>query len=115
MADSKAAGRWETTAGGGIVCVGIRGALTGKPLDVLIKRPGEGPRRRGVPPARDAAWEFWEQVAGSAFRPAKVVLIMTRWRADDLAGGSSRGRHRGVARRVRAPRSATAPTTPRTP
>ena len=56
--------RWETTAGGGIVCVGIRGALTGKPLDVLIiDDPVKDRAAAESRPQRDAAWEFWEQVA----------------------------------------------------
>lgn len=88
MADSKAAGRWETTAGGGIVCVGIRGALTGKPLDVLIiDDPVKDRAAAESRLQRDAAWEFWEQVAELRLSSrGKVVLIMTRWHADDLAG-----------------------------
>jgi predicted phage terminase large subunit-like protein len=33
--DSRAAARWETPMGGGIYCVGIGGALTGRPVDCL--------------------------------------------------------------------------------
>ena len=88
MADSKAAGRWETTAGGGVVCVGIRGALTGKPLDVLIiDDPVKDRAAAESRIQRDAAWEFWEQVAELRLSSRdRVVLIMTRWHADDLAG-----------------------------
>lgn len=35
MADSSAAGRWDTPEGGGLYCVGVGGALTGRPVDVL--------------------------------------------------------------------------------
>ena len=57
--------------GRGIVCVGIRGALTGKPpRRPDHRRPGEGPRRRESRLQRDAAWEFWEQVAELRPRPA---------------------------------------------
>ena len=35
MPDSSAAGRWDTTAGGGVYCAGVGGALTGRPVDVL--------------------------------------------------------------------------------
>ena len=88
MADSKAAGRWETTAGGGIVCVGIRGALTGKPIDVLIvDDPVKDRAAAESKLQRDAAWEFWEQVAELRLSSrGKVILIMTRWHEDDLAG-----------------------------
>lgn len=88
MHDSKAAGRWETTAGGGVVCVGIRGSLTGKPLDVLIiDDPVKDRASAESRLQRDVAWEFWEQVAELRLSArGKVVLIMTRWHEDDLAG-----------------------------
>lgn len=35
MADSSAAGRWDTPEGGGLYCIGIGGALAGRPVDVL--------------------------------------------------------------------------------
>jgi hypothetical protein len=35
MADSSAAGRWDTSQGGGVYCVGVGGSLTGRPVDVL--------------------------------------------------------------------------------
>jgi hypothetical protein len=39
MADSSAAGRWDTPEGGGIYCIGIGGALAGRPVDVLPPGP----------------------------------------------------------------------------
>jgi hypothetical protein len=39
MPDSSAAGRWDTPQGGGVYCVGVGGALTGRPVDVLGLRP----------------------------------------------------------------------------
>ena len=88
MQDSRAAGRWETTMGGGVVCVGIRGALTGKPLDVLIiDDPVKDRASAESRVLRDSAWDFWEQVGELRLSSrGKVVLIMTRWHDDDLAG-----------------------------
>lgn len=88
MRDSRAAGRWETTRGGGLVCVGIRGALTGKPIDVLIiDDPVKDRAAAESKVLRAQAWEFWEQVAELRLSSrGKVVLIMTRWHEDDLAG-----------------------------
>ena len=36
QADSKAAGRWNTSAGGDYFAIGVGGAVTGKGADVLI-------------------------------------------------------------------------------
>lgn len=73
---------------GGVVCVGIEGGLTGKPVDLLIiddpyKDAGQ---------ADSKAWKqtvenFWREVALPRLAPgAPVVLIQTRWREDDMAG-----------------------------
>jgi predicted phage terminase large subunit-like protein len=87
-ADSKAAGRWETEQGGGVYCVGIGGALTGRPLDVLIiDDPVKDRGHAESKTYRDTAWDFWENVGKLRLSSrGKVVLIMTRWHHDDLAG-----------------------------
>jgi predicted phage terminase large subunit-like protein len=87
-ADSRAAGRWETTQGGGLVCVGLAGGITGEPVDVLlIDDPVEGRAEAESKTYRDAAWDWWESNGStrgsSRFR---VVVMMTRWNEDDLAG-----------------------------
>lgn len=83
--DSKAAGRWETAQGGGIYCVGIKGAFTGRPADVLIiDDPLKDRAEAESQLARDRCWEFWENVA--KVRSRRVILVMTRWHSDDLAG-----------------------------
>lgn len=86
--DSKAAGRWETTHGGGLYCVGIGGALTGRPVDVLIiDDPVKDRAQAESRVYRDAAWEWWESVGSLRLsRFGRVVLMMTRWHEDDLAG-----------------------------
>jgi predicted phage terminase large subunit-like protein len=86
--DSHAAGRWQTKEGGGIICVGIGGALTGEPVDVLIiDDPFAGRADAESETYRDRAWEWWENV-GSTRASARfaAVLMMTRWHEDDLAG-----------------------------
>jgi len=86
--DSMAASRWETPAGGGVYCVGIGGALTGRPVDVLIvDDPVKDRAAAESEKLRDAAWDWWESVALTRLAPgARVVLIQTRWHEDDLAG-----------------------------
>jgi predicted phage terminase large subunit-like protein len=84
-----AAGRWRLAGHeGGVYCVGIGGALTGRPVDVLIvDDPVKGPAEAQSSTHRRAAWDWWTAVARTRLAPdAAVVLIMTRWHEDDLAG-----------------------------
>lgn len=84
-ADSSAAGRWETDLGGGVYCVGIKGALTGRPVDVLIiDDPVKDRAAAESKLERERAWDFWENVA--KIRARKTLLIQTRWHTDDLGG-----------------------------
>jgi predicted phage terminase large subunit-like protein len=73
---------------GGVVCVGVEGGLTSRPVDVLIiDDPYKDAKQ-----ADSKAWKltvenFWTEVALPRLAPgAPVVLIQTRWRQDDLAG-----------------------------
>lgn len=87
--DEQAAGRWNVERyGGGLYCVGIRGALTGKAVDVLIiDDPVKDLETAQSKSNRDAAWSFWTSVATPRMSPDTiVVLIQTRWHEDDLAG-----------------------------
>lgn len=86
--DSRAANRWETTAGGGLICVGIGGGITGEPVDVLIiDDPVRGRAEAESQTYREAAWEWWESNGSTRLSArSKVILMMTRWHADDLAG-----------------------------
>lgn len=86
--DSHAAGRWHTTEGGGIYCVGIGGALTGEPVDVLIiDDPFAGRADAESETYRTRAWDWWENVGSTRLSArGRAVLMMTRWHEDDLAG-----------------------------
>jgi predicted phage terminase large subunit-like protein len=88
MADSSAAGRWDTPEGGGVYCAGIGGALTGRPVDVLvIDDPVKDREAAESAVLRDRAWDWWESVALTRLAPGGiVVLIQTRWHQDDLSG-----------------------------
>ena len=88
MADSSAAGRWDTPQGGGVYCVGVGGALTGRPVDVLVvDDPVKGREEAESEVLRERAWEWWENVAITRLAPGGVVcLMLTRWHEDDLAG-----------------------------
>ena len=87
--DTKAAHEWQLDSSeGGMYCVGVGGALTGRPVDfMIIDDPVKGPKEADSPVMRDAVWDWWESVASTRLAPgAPVVLIMTRWHEDDLAG-----------------------------
>lgn len=88
MADSKAAGRFETTAGGQVICVGIEGGITGEPVDDLyIDDPLRGRAEAESATYRDRCWEWWESNGATRLSSrGRVVLMLTRWHADDLAG-----------------------------
>ncbi|SFK92512.1 phage uncharacterized protein (putative large terminase), C-terminal domain-containing protein [Streptosporangium canum] len=88
-ADSRAAGRWQIDGHkGGVYCVGVGGALTGKPVDVLvIDDPIKDLEQAQSAAYRDRAWRFWQGVAVPRLGPgSRVVLIQTRWHEDDPAG-----------------------------
>jgi predicted phage terminase large subunit-like protein len=86
--DSRAAGRWETEQGGGLICCGIAGGITGEPLDVLlIDDPIRGRAEAESVTYREAAWDWWESNGSTRLSSrAKTVLMLTRWHEDDLAG-----------------------------
>lgn len=86
---SRAKHNWQLLGtGGSMYCVGIDGALTGQPVDLLII---DDPYKNAAQ-AESAAWkdtvhDFWREVALPRLAPgAPVVLIQTRWREDDMAG-----------------------------
>lgn len=85
---SRAADRFETTAGGKILSVGIEGGITGESVDeLIIDDPVRGRAEAESSTYREAAWEWWESNAMTrASSRFKVILMMTRWHADDLAG-----------------------------
>ena len=86
--DSRAAGRWETEQGGQLVCVGIAGGITGEPVDVLIvDDPVEGRAEAESQTYRDRDWDWWESNGSTRLSSrARVIVMMTRWHEDDLAG-----------------------------
>lgn len=68
--------------------VGIRGGLTGRPVDALfIDDPISNLEQANSKTYRDQAWGFWQSVGMTRLAPgAPVVLVRTRWHADDIAG-----------------------------
>jgi predicted phage terminase large subunit-like protein len=88
-ADTSAAHEWQLDGHqGGVYTAGIGGALTGRPVDLMIvDDPVKGQAEADSLVYRDAAWDWWESTGSTRLAPgAPVILVLTRWHADDLAG-----------------------------
>lgn len=73
---------------GGVYAVGIGGALTGRPVDLLVlDDPIKDREQADSPTYRERAWDWWLEVGSTRLAPgAPVVVIATRWHEDDLIG-----------------------------
>jgi len=86
--DSQAAGRWDTAAGGGYFAAGVGGSVTGRRADIVILddvvRSREDADSERV---RQKTWDWYVADLKTRLKPhGAIVLIMTRWHVDDLAG-----------------------------
>ena len=87
--DYGSARRWQLDGHrGGVVCVGIGSGLTGRPLDALtIDDPFADAEQAGSAYYRDRVFDWWRSVGAPRLAPgAPVIVILTRWHEDDLAG-----------------------------
>ena len=87
--DAASAAEWHLSNGvGGVFTVGVGGAMTGRPVDILIMDDLIKNREAADSPTqREAAWDFWVSTAQTRLAPgAPVLLVMTRWHEDDIAG-----------------------------
>ena len=73
---------------GGMISRGIRSGITGNPAElILIDDPVKSREEADSPVWRDKLWEEWQNSLKSRLAAgAKVILIMTPWHEDDLAG-----------------------------
>jgi predicted phage terminase large subunit-like protein len=91
QADSKAAGRWNTSAGGDYFAIGISGAVTGKGADVLIIDDPHSEQEAALaevnPEIYDKTYEWFTSGPRQRLQPGgSIVIIMTRWSKRDLVG-----------------------------
>ena len=88
-ADTGAANEWQCDGwDGGMITAGIEAGLTGRPVDVLIvDDPLKGQKEADSPVTREMNKEFWRTTASARLSEhCIVILVMTRWHEDDLAG-----------------------------
>jgi predicted phage terminase large subunit-like protein len=87
--DSHAANRWDIADhGGGMTTAGVGGAITGRGADLLIiDDPVKSVEEAESETYRARTFDWWRGVALTRLEPnGAVILVMTRWHQDDLAG-----------------------------
>lgn len=86
--DAGARGRWETVEGGGMYATSVGGALTGRGARVMIiDDPISDFTAAHSPRIRESLWNWWLAVARTRLEAPYLVLVtMTRWHEDDIAG-----------------------------
>ena len=73
---------------GRMIARGLLSGITGNPAELLIvDDPIKSRQEADSPTIRDRIWEEWQNSLKSRFAAgAKVIVIMTPWHEDDLAG-----------------------------
>lgn len=73
---------------GGMISVGLMGGITGEGADLLLLDDIIKNRQEADSEARrEAVWDEWNSTVQTRLSPnARIVVIMTRWNEDDLAG-----------------------------
>lgn len=87
--DSRAADSWNLAGHkGGMISSGVGGSITGQGADLfLIDDPIKNREEAESMTHRENVWEWYRSVARTRLEPnGAIVLIMTRWHVDDLAG-----------------------------
>ncbi len=86
--DEKARGRWRTSKGGSYIAVGVGGPITGRGANVLlIDDPIKNREEAESQVIRDKIWGWFTSTAFTRLAPGGVVVLtLTRWHDDDLAG-----------------------------
>jgi predicted phage terminase large subunit-like protein len=88
-ADSKAAGRWNTSKGGDYFAIGVGGAVTGKGADLLIIDDPHSEQEATIaevnPEVYDKVYEWYTSGPRQRLQPGgAIVVVMTRWSLRDL-------------------------------
>jgi predicted phage terminase large subunit-like protein len=79
---------WETSRGGGCRVVGVGGGITGMGGDIIIiDDPVKNREEANSEAYRRRVWNWYKDDLYTRLAPGGVIiLIMTRWHEDDLAG-----------------------------
>ena len=90
-ADSKAAGRWNTSKNGDYFAIGVGGTVTGKGADILIIDDPHSEQEAALaasnPDVFDKVYEWYTSGPRQRLQPGgSIVIVMTRWAQRDLTG-----------------------------
>jgi len=91
QADSKAAGRWNTSKGGDYFAIGVGGTVTGKGAHLLIIDDPHSEQEAALaatnPDIYDKVYEWYTSGPRQRLQPGgSIVIVMTRWAQRDLTG-----------------------------
>lgn len=86
--DTAAKAKWMTEEKGGYTAVGVGGTLTGKGFKLgLVDDPHKNRKEADSPVERENVWKWWQSTFYTRQEGnAAIVVILTRWHDDDLAG-----------------------------
>jgi len=86
--DRKAVEEWETAIGGGFRAVGVGGGITGFGGDlIMIDDPVKNREEAESETYREKVWDWFNDDLYTRLEPGgAIILTMTRWHDDDLAG-----------------------------
>ena len=86
--DEKSKSKWRLKEGGTYTAVGVGGAITGRGANVfIIDDPLKNREEANSLLIRDKQWEWYTSTAYTRLeKDAAIILILTRWSYDDLAG-----------------------------
>lgn len=86
--DEQAKAKWRTDKGGSYTSVGVGGAITGRGANILLfDDPIKNREEAESEVYREKVWQFFTSTAFTRLEPKGiVVVILTRWHIDDLAG-----------------------------
>lgn len=87
-ASQKSKSEFVTNKNGSIVAVGVGGSLTGKGADlIIVDDPIKNDAEANSADARDKIYQWFNATLLTRLEPnGSVILVMTRWHEDDLAG-----------------------------
>lgn len=86
--DEQAKAKWRTEKEGSYTSVGVGGAITGRGANILLfDDPIKNREEAESEVYREKVWQFFTSTAFTRLEPkGVVVVILTRWHLDDLAG-----------------------------
>ena len=86
--DAKSKAKWKTKQGGSYTSTGVGGAITGRGANILnVDDPLKNREEAASAVIRNKQWEWFTSTAFTRLEPnGVIVIILTRWHLDDLAG-----------------------------